>query len=121
MLQLCRLDDLPEGSALGLELPRASILLTRVRDQVYAYLNRCPHLGVPLQWQEQELLDPERQFIRCATHGALFEKHSGLCIQGPCRGESLWQFECRVVAGFVCLDEDELPLAGSAHQPRNAP
>ena len=109
MLRLCPLDALPEGGALGLDLPQGGVLLTRVRDRVFAWRNRCPHLGVPLQWEAQSFLDPDGHFIRCATHGALFEKDSGLCGQGPCRGESLWKLECIVAEGMIWLDGSELP------------
>jgi nitrite reductase/ring-hydroxylating ferredoxin subunit len=81
----------------------------RTGDVVSVYLNRCPHLGIPLHWEEHGFLDDANALIRCSTHGALFEKHTGLCIQGPCRGESLWQITCAINAGNVEIDETELP------------
>jgi nitrite reductase/ring-hydroxylating ferredoxin subunit len=109
MLQLCRVADLPEEGARGFQLPQASLLVVRTRGGIRVFLNRCPHLGVPLQWQRDRFLDAEGMFIRCATHGALFEKDSGLCILGPCRGDSLWQIDCTLDEDRILIDDQELP------------
>lgn len=110
-IHLCKLSDLPEEGARGFVLPQTQLVAVRDRSGVHVYLNRCPHLGIRLQWSGHDFLDSEGMFIRCATHGALFEKDSGLCIQGPCRGEHLWKIECRIEDGTVIVDEHELPAA----------
>lgn len=110
MQTVCRLDDIAVGSARGFQLAGRSVIISRPRpDVVRAYLNRCPHLGVPLNWQDDDFMDVDAVFLRCATHGALFEPDSGLCISGPCRGEWLWSLDCRVVGDEVQLDSGELP------------
>lgn len=55
----------------------------------YAYRNQCPHTGLNLNWQKHRFFDHELQFLLCATHGALFEPESGLCVHGPCVNQSL--------------------------------
>ena len=110
-LRLCSLAELPEGSARGFAVLQTHVLAVRDYTGVHVYLNRCPHLGVPLQWQDDRFLDEDGAFIRCASHGALFERNSGLCVQGPCRGDSLWEIECSVEDGAVIIDEMELPSA----------
>lgn len=57
--------------------------------ELHAYLNHCPHLGVPLNWQPDEFMSLEGTHIQCSTHGALFNPDDGLCVSGPCRGQSL--------------------------------
>ncbi|MES2625526.1 MAG: Rieske 2Fe-2S domain-containing protein [Pseudomonadota bacterium] len=106
---LCALTAIPDGGTRGFALPQAQLFAVRSGGDVSVYLNRCPHLGIPLNWQEDGFLDNEKAFIQCSTHGALFEKQSGLCIQGPCRGESLWQIMCSIKAGNVVIDDAELP------------
>jgi nitrite reductase/ring-hydroxylating ferredoxin subunit len=55
----------------------------------YAYVNRCPHVGTPLDlWPNEFLADDGRTLI-CATHGALYEPHTGVCTAGPCVGDRL--------------------------------
>lgn len=116
MLKLCTLADLPEGGARGFAVQNTHVLAVRDYSGVYVYLNRCPHLGVPLQWQDDRFLDEDGAFIRCASHGALFERTTGLCLQGPCQGDSLWQIECRIADDAVFIDEEELPTAPAVYR-----
>lgn len=55
----------------------------------YAYRNRCPHTGAPLNWQPNQFLNYENDMIQCALHGALFRIEDGRCLHGPCMGQSL--------------------------------
>lgn len=110
LLPLCPLAALGLGEARGVPVGRRSVILFRSgTQQVQAFVNRCPHLGVPLNWDDDAFLDSDGRLLRCATHGALFEPDSGLCILGPCKGEYLWQLECRIEAGMIGIDADELP------------
>ena len=110
-MQLCRLEDLAIGSARSFLVGQTRIVVVHtLTGRVKAYLNRCPHLGVPLNWDNDRFMDSEGSLLRCATHGALFEPESGLCILGPCRGEYLWVIECQVSEGWIVLDTSELPL-----------
>ncbi len=61
----------------------------RFGGQVHAYLNRCAHVGVELDWNEGEFFDSSGLYLICATHGALYEPHSGRCVAGPCQGRFL--------------------------------
>jgi len=56
----------------------------RVDGAVVAYLNRCLHVPVELDWQPGEFLDAERRFIMCSVHGATYEPGGGRCVGGPC-------------------------------------
>ncbi len=55
----------------------------------FAYRNSCPHTGSPLDWVEHQFLDMDGSLIQCAVHDARFNIESGLCLAGPCTGESL--------------------------------
>ncbi len=54
-----------------------------------AYVNRCPHAGTPLDLWPNEFLTEDGQHLICATHGAIFEPRSGVCVEGPCPGAAL--------------------------------
>lgn len=54
-----------------------------------AYANVCPHVPVHLDREGEELASPDGEHLVCARHGALFTNGSGLCVAGPCEGESL--------------------------------
>lgn len=67
-----------------------TVFLVRNGAEVHAYLDACPHLGgTPMAWRRHAYLNGDRRFIVCHAHGARFEKASGLCVDGPCRGEFL--------------------------------
>jgi len=61
----------------------------RFDGEVRAFVNRCPHLGVELDWEPGQFFDDAKLYLICSTHGAVFEPDSGLCVGGPCRGASL--------------------------------
>jgi nitrite reductase/ring-hydroxylating ferredoxin subunit len=61
----------------------------RFRGKVYAYLNQCAHQSVELDWQPGRFFDPDRNFLICATHGALYDPDTGACHTGRCAGRGL--------------------------------
>lgn len=95
MQRLCNSNELREGSSRGFLIAGSNLLLVRREGRVYAYRNRCPHRGIPLEWQPDQFLDDSASLIQCATHGALFLIESGECVAGPCAGESLEALACR--------------------------
>ena len=105
---LCASEALTEGSSLGFELEDLRLFVVRREGQVYAYKNRCPHRGVPLEWQPDQFLDPSASLIQCATHAALFLIESGECVAGPCAGQSLTTIECHEDNQGIWITADEL-------------
>lgn len=86
---LCNSSELADAASRGFEVEGQKLLAVRRDGQVYLYLNRCPHRGIPLEWQPDRFLDDSASLIQCATHGALFLIENGECIAGPCAGQSL--------------------------------
>ena len=90
---LCRLDDIEDGQAkgftLGQGLEAREIFVVREGARAFGYVNSCPHLGTPLDWQGDRFISLDSGLIMCATHGALFEIVDGFCVDGPCVGENL--------------------------------
>jgi len=105
--RLCRLDDLEDPGSRGFPVLFAGgmsgILVVRRGLHVYAYLNTCPHAGSPLDWVPDQFLDLNREYIQCATHGALFRIEDGVCMYGPCAGDRLTPVPTAVEAGEVVL------------------
>lgn len=58
----------------------------RYRGQVYAYLNRCSHVAMELDWRPNHFFDLTGQYLVCASHGALFRPDTGRCVGGPGKG-----------------------------------
>lgn len=107
---LCRLEDIPQNGSKGIAARPgtgyAELLLVRVRDRVYAYRNRCPHTGAPMEWQPDVFLDRSASHIQCGLHGALFRIHDGHCIFGPCAGRTLEAVRVEIQSGWVMLTDD---------------
>lgn len=103
MIELCSIHDLEEGQSLGFDLPGNPVFAVRKDGEIYVYKNECPHLGVALEFQENEFLDMDGALIQCSTHGALFEIESGHCLVGPCQGDHLKPVEFKVVDETLVL------------------
>lgn len=74
---------------LSTESGELEIFVVHRQGRFSAFINRCPHRGMPLEWQPDAFLDDEGEHIICATHGALFAIGDGACLGGPCRGQGL--------------------------------
>jgi nitrite reductase/ring-hydroxylating ferredoxin subunit len=56
----------------------------RYKGRPHAYLNRCAHVAMELDWQEGVFFDADGRDLVCATHGAVYEAATGRCVAGPC-------------------------------------
>lgn len=88
-----------QNAAQGLrfELPQlgefVSGFIIRFHDKPYAYINQCAHVPVELDWNQGEFFTAQKDYIICATHGALYQPETGLCVMGPCKGKQLKPIE----------------------------
>ena len=64
-------------------------------DTPRAYVNRCPHMGIELNWVPGRFMDTDNLFLQCSTHGALFKPGDGECIARPCQGDALTALDIR--------------------------
>jgi nitrite reductase/ring-hydroxylating ferredoxin subunit len=107
---LCRVDELDatgcrEFSLGGGDWPVRGFIV-RAGTDVHAYLNRCAHMALPLNMLPDRFLTHDGSLLLCTAHGALFEKSTGLCVAGPCPGQSLVRVAVEVAAGCVMLAQD---------------
>lgn len=70
-----------------------------------AYLNRCQHVPVELDWMEGEFFDHSGLHLVCSTHGAAYLPESGFCIAGPCKGRRLQSVTVEETGGQIWLAE----------------
>lgn len=63
--------------------------VVRYRGTAHAYLNRCAHRSVELDWEPGEFFSRFADALICSTHGALYHAESGACLHGPCNGGGL--------------------------------
>ena len=102
---LCKLSDIEDPGGKGFRVGRRErLFVIRRGRQVYGYINLCPHQGTTLDWKPDEFLTVEKDYILCATHGAFFEIHNGICVAGPCLGRSLAPTKVHVKDGNIMLN-----------------
>lgn len=93
-IPICESSMLEEGGT-GVRFPvntgggDGSGFVIRYDNQVYAYLNRCAHVPIELDWNEGEFFDSSGLYLMCSTHGAIYTPENGRCAGGPCRGGRL--------------------------------
>jgi len=75
--------------------------VVRQDDVVFAYQNFCLHVGHPLNLQPDRFLTMDKSAIICASHGAMYDIVSGMCIAGPCKGKSLRAVDVAVRDGII--------------------
>ena len=108
MINILNIDELEEGCSKGLEINNLYLFAVKKDQQIYLYWNRCPHLGTPLEWEEDRFLDADGSLIQCSTHGALFSIEDGHCLLGPCRGKYLQVIPFIIDNGMVMVAEELL-------------
>lgn len=93
-VEVCRLEELPEGRGYGVEVNGLPLALFREGEVVHALLGRCPHANAPMSrgWVE----DGEAV---CSLHRWRFRLTTGRCTN--VRGASIHRFACEVREGVV--------------------
>jgi len=91
LLPLCNDRDLVDGGqAVPFDVNYAGqtcrAFAVRFKGQPHAYLNRCTHVAMELDWQPNRVFDESGQWLLCASHGAAYRPDTGACAGGPCRG-----------------------------------
>lgn len=105
---ICSSDALCDGGAgVRFEIKSGSTqepaFAVRHDGRVYAYLNRCAHRQVELDWVEGQFFNPAGLHLICATHGAVYRPEDGQCVAGPCRGARLTPVAIHEEAGEIRL------------------
>ena len=105
-VQELALDSVQEREACIDGETESLILYRDAAGDVRGWLNICPHAGRRLDWSPGQFLRSKQGELVCAVHGATFALPEGLCVAGPCRGESLREVT------LLCED-DEIRLAAA--------
>jgi hypothetical protein len=90
-MPLCNSADLAEGGrAVPFDVVYAGqtcrAFAIRFEGQPQAYLNRCTHVAMEMDFQPDQFFDGSGRWLLCATHGAVYSPDTGECAGGPCRG-----------------------------------
>ena len=90
---VARIADVPPGTTAKFTLTRGGreleAFVLNHGGRYVAYVNRCCHIPMTMDWVENQFLSDDGEHILCATHGALYEPDSGECVAGPPLGKCL--------------------------------
>lgn len=100
LLRVAALEELPEGSVLGVEAAGRRICLANCDGALYAFADNCSHRDFPLSAGE---LDADDCTITCEWHGAMFDLRTGrpLCLPAIKPVET---FRCLSEAGEIWVE-----------------
>ena len=100
-------NEIAEGKSKKFTLTRGGEKLegfvVRRKKALYAYLNRCAHVSLPLDWGDNDFFTGDGKFLLCKNHGALYLPKTGECVAGPCAGKSLERIPIEVKSGKIYL------------------
>jgi nitrite reductase/ring-hydroxylating ferredoxin subunit len=79
--------DLQPGESLKFLLPvrgaDEECFLVNFDGHFHAYVNRCRHVPMALDWVDNQFFAEEGRYLMCQTHNAYYEPDTGECIAGP--------------------------------------
>jgi nitrite reductase/ring-hydroxylating ferredoxin subunit len=96
--RVARLDELEDGQLKVVEADGTRVVLTRVRDEVFACSDECTHQGGPLS--EGRLMSGR---LACPWHGWMFDLRSGDCVM-PSRGAGIPTYPVTIENGDVWVE-----------------
>lgn len=82
---------------------RVDGFLINYQGTFHAYVNRCRHMTTPLDFVRYQFFTEDGRHLVCLTHGAIYDPSSGLCVEGPCKGLSLYRLPVLVDRGEVLV------------------
>lgn len=112
MIPICASDAVKEvGKGVRFPVTAGGEAMTgfvvRYHNRVHAYLNRCAHVPIELDWAEGEFFEGSGLYLMCSTHGAIYVPSTGICAGGPCRGGHLRTINVLEQGGQIYWQPDD--------------
>jgi nitrite reductase/ring-hydroxylating ferredoxin subunit len=102
---VARVGELAHGKSKKFQLRCGSnsveAMLINFEGEYFAYVNRCRHVGISLDWVDNQFFTEDSRYLICANHGATYEPKTGECVWGPCVGASLQGVQLEIKAGKI--------------------
>ncbi len=75
----------------------------------HAYVNRCRHVPMAMDWVENQFFAEEGRYLMCQTHNAYYDPANGECIAGPptACGKFLYRVPIAIEAGVIYASPPE--------------
>lgn len=92
--RICALDDINDGSKLGISVQGHLILIIKMNDKVFAYEDKCPHAKAPLS---DGRLQQGR--LTCRHHQWQFDACTGESLRP--RGHKIKSYPVKIEDNFI--------------------
>jgi len=89
----------------GIHVPAFAV---KYEGQCYAYINRCGHIAVRLDYLPGQFFSDDGRTLICSTHGAEYAPQTGACLGGPCYGVGLEPLHTVALEGKLYLNDSTL-------------
>ena len=105
--KVARASDLKPGESMKFLLPIRGVdeecFVINFNGEFHAYVNRCRHVPMPMDWVDNQFFAEEGRYLMCQTHNAYYEPASGECIAGPgsACGKFLYRVPIEIVDGVI--------------------
>ncbi|HSR58953.1 MAG TPA: Rieske 2Fe-2S domain-containing protein [Candidatus Binataceae bacterium] len=99
--------DLAPGESMKFMLPirgtDEECFVVNFHGEFHAYVNRCRHVPMALDWVDNQFFAEEGRYLMCQTHNAYYEPGSGECIAGPASacGKLLYRVPLEIADGII--------------------
>ena len=109
-IRIAKVNEVEEGKTIKFSFTRGERpmegFVGRFKGNIFAYENTCRHISITLDYGDNRFFDSTGETLMCQTHGAIYEPDTGLCVRGPCAGESLFALEIVEENGVVWFIEE---------------
>lgn len=105
--RVCSSAALRPGESLKFMLPvrgaEEECFLINFRGEYHAYVNRCRHVPMAMDWIDNQFFAERGRYLMCQTHNAYYEPASGECIAGPpsACGKALYRVPLEIEDGAI--------------------
>lgn len=104
-VRVARLGEIPPGKSRKFSLEvggrEVECFVVNWGGEHHAYVNRCRHVPMSLDWVENRFFDETGDLILCPTHGACYAPDTGDCVAGPAFGKHLIRVPLAISHGEI--------------------
>ncbi|MCP5463899.1 MAG: Rieske (2Fe-2S) protein [Deltaproteobacteria bacterium] len=104
-ISICKDEELQNNQSkkFTIEEPRfdREAFVFKKDNTLYAYYNECPHIGLALDFDDNDFFSEDQTKLVCKNHGAEFNPCDGLCTMGPCADTSLKAISVAIEDGVI--------------------
>jgi nitrite reductase/ring-hydroxylating ferredoxin subunit len=102
-----RSSDLGPGESMKFLIPirgyDEECFVVNYDGHLYAYVNRCRHVPMAMDWIDNQFFAEEGHYLTCPTHNAYYDPATGECVAGPpstC-GKFLYRVPLEIEEGVI--------------------